>query len=638
MSFTINLFTAAQIPAEDGYFWYKGNTHTHAQYSDDSEINDVPEIAKWYMEAGYNFLLLSEHNDHLLRRKTYCYDYLSRPKKNFIMICGLELSQSRHITALGINRFIAGEKSLKEGVTLTLEAGGVPILNHPMDPVVTARKFISTEGLNHIEIVNGGRLHDTPASIALWDSVMSDPEGRIIYAVAADDNHYSKKRVGKGWIMVLAKSLTKDEIKESIRAGNFYPTTGIILNKYKSEGNVFNVSSQNGDTIKFFGRYGKLLETSAGKDAKYIFRGNEKYVRAEITGEDGKKAWTQPVMIPQESPAAGRSWQYVALRMPDEWYGSDESVKIAENVLLYQRNSGGWPKNTAMHLPLTDSIKAIIKRDKEINDAIFDNSATTTEMRFLAKMYNKTKKPVYRESFNRGLKFILDAQYENGGWPMFWPLRKGYYTHITFNDNAIVNILALLRDIINNNPLLTEITDLSLKKAVETAYGKGIEIILRTQITVNGKPTVWCAQHDENTLEPAAARSYELPSFSGGESAALVNFLMEIPDPSPEIIRSLQGAVEWFEAHRIRNIRWDYFTNNEGMKDRRIVYDPAAGDLWARFYDLETGEPFFCDRDGIKKKSLEEIGYERRNGYSWYTDAPQNVIDKYPEWKARWVR
>lgn len=338
------------------------------------------------------------------------------------------------------------------------------------------------------------------------------------------------------------------------------------------------------------------------------------------------------------APLPGLSWQYVATRMPDEWYGSEESIRVAENVLLYQRDAGGWPKNTAMHLPLTDAGKAKINDDKGMNDAIFDNSATTTEMRFLAKMYGKTKNPAYKDSFKRGLKFILDAQYENGGWPMFWPLRKGYYTHITFNDNAIVNILRLLREIKNNNPLFTEIADPVYRKATETAYGKGIEIILRTQIIVNGKPTVWCAQHDELTLKPAAARSYELPSFSGGESAALVKFLMEIPDPSPEIIRSVQGAVEWFDAHRIKNVRWDYFTNSEGKKDRKIVYDPDAGDLWARFYDLETGEPFVCDRDGIKKKSLEEIGYERRNGYSWYTNAPQEVLEKYPAWKERWVR
>lgn len=332
------------------------------------------------------------------------------------------------------------------------------------------------------------------------------------------------------------------------------------------------------------------------------------------------------------------TWKHVATEMPDAWYGSEESVKVAENVLLYQRDIGGWPKNTAFHLPLDEAGKAKINDEKGTNDAIFDNSATTTELRFMARMYNKTYISEYKESFNRGLKFILDAQYENGGWPMFFPLRKGYYTHITFNDNAIVNILTLLREIGEKQPLFAGITDQENFDRVDKAWKKGIEVILKTQIIVNGKPAVWCAQHDEVSLLPAKARSYELPSFSGAESVGIVRLLLSIPSPSPEIINSVQGAMAWFDTHRLKNTRWESFTNSEGKMDRRIVNDPKAGDMWARFYDLDTQEPYVCDRDGIKKKTLEEIGYERRNGYSWYTDDPNDLFKLYPGWKAKWIK
>lgn len=339
-----------------------------------------------------------------------------------------------------------------------------------------------------------------------------------------------------------------------------------------------------------------------------------------------------------QRPIAQLPWQYVATQMPDDWYGSDESKRVADNVLLYQRDIGGWPKNLPLHKPLTEPEKATINDEKGLNDAIFDNSATTTEMKFLARMYNKTNTLAYKESFNRGLKFILDAQYANGGWPMFYPLRQGYYTHITFNDNAIINILTMLRDINNKVPLYSSVVAPEYLKRSQTEYKKGIDCILKTQIMVNRKPTVWCAQHDEMTLKPAKARSYELPSFSGGESCGIIKFLMEIPDPSPKIIKSIEGAVDWLDSHRIKNTRWDYFINSDGKRDRRIVQDPGAGDLWARFYDLDTQQPFVCDRDGIKKKTLEEIGYERRTGYSWYTNAPQEVLDLYPAWKAKWVK
>ena len=333
-----------------------------------------------------------------------------------------------------------------------------------------------------------------------------------------------------------------------------------------------------------------------------------------------------------------RSWSSVATGMPDEWYGSDESVRVAENVLLYQRNIGGWPKNTAFHLPLSEAEKAKLKSDKNTHDAIFDNGATTTEMRFLAKMYAKTNNPDYKTAVENGLRFILKAQYENGGWPMFYPLKKGYYTHITFNDDAHTRLLKLLKEINERKPLFAFVTDEKLLADSKKAWENGLEIILKTQIIVNGKPTVWCAQHDENTFLPAKARAYELPSFSGAESVGLLEILMEIENPSPEIIRAVQGGIEWLDAHRLKNTRWDNFTNAEGKKDRRIVTDPAAGDMWARFYDLDTELPYVSDRDGIKKSTLEEIGYERRNGYSWYTNSPEKIIKKYPAWKAKWVK
>lgn len=329
------------------------------------------------------------------------------------------------------------------------------------------------------------------------------------------------------------------------------------------------------------------------------------------------------------------SWTHVATQMPDEWYGSPESIRVAENVLMYQRDIGGWPKNTPIHVVVPESKKPTIIDTKGLNDAIFDNDATTTEMKFLAKMYAKTGNLSYKESYNRGLEFILDAQYKNGGWPMFYPLRKGYFTHITFNDDAIANILYLLRDIKDGKELYAPITDPKNVTRSKKAYNKGLKVILKTQIIVDGKPTVWCAQHDERTLLPTTGRTYELPSFSGAESVGIVLLLMDIEEPSKEIIKAVDGAFAWFDSHRVKGIKVENFINDQSERDRRVVQDPSAPDLWARFYDLETAEPIFCDRDGIKKKSMAEIGLERRRGYSWYTNKPQQVIDAYPAWKAK---
>lgn len=276
--------------------WYRGNTHTHAEFSDKNDKNDVPMIAKWYKDAGYNFLLLSEHNDHVAKKKVFCHDEAS-DSHDFIMLCGLELSNKRHHTALGIDHYIGDEISLQDGVKKTLAAGGVPILNHPQDPVVNAKNFLATEGLNHLEVFNGGRPEDTPATEILWDSILSSPAGRIVYAVAADDNHYKQANVGRGWIMVKSPALTKGDIEDNIRKGNFYASTGITLNDYQVTKNSITVDSENGNSITFIGKNGSVLKKVPGKKATYTMKGDEFYVRAKITNTDGKAAWTQPVFV-----------------------------------------------------------------------------------------------------------------------------------------------------------------------------------------------------------------------------------------------------------------------------------------------------------------------------------------------------
>jgi pectinesterase len=196
--------------------------------------------------------------------------------------------------------------------------------------------------------------------------------------------------------------------------------------------------------------------------------------------------------------------------------------------------------------------------------------------------------------------------------------------------------LKLLKDISLGSQKYRFVTDEDDLANAKQALEKGIDCILKTQFVQNGVLTVWCAQHDEITLLPAKARAYELPSLSGSESAGIVDFLMSLENPSPEIIKAVKAAVAWFEKVKITGYKVENFTNSEGKKDRKVVSDANAPQMWARFYDLENNRPFFCDRDGIKKYSLEEIGYERRNGYSWYSESPRKILDKYPEWEKKW--
>ena len=302
-----------------------------------------------------------------------------------------------------------------------------------------------------------------------------------------------------------------------------------------------------------------------------------------------------------------------ALKQKSEWYAGAEALRIADNLLLYQRSSGGWPKNIDMAKPLGDSQRANVLRQKNKNDSTIDNGATFSQLSFLARVYTAQKHERHRESFLSGLDYLLKAQYPNGGWPQFYPDLSGYYKHITFNDGAMIGVMKLLRDVAAQKPAYAFVDDARRAHAA-AAVEKGIECILKTQILVNGKRTVWCAQHDEVTLAPAPARKYEVVSLSGGESVDIVRFLMSIKNPSPAMVESIEGAVAWFQKAQLKG--------------------PDGAAVWARFYEIGSNRPIFVGRDGVVKYNIAEIDEERRENYQWYVDDAAKLLNHdYPAWR-----
>ena len=107
--------------------------------------------------------------------------------------------------------------------------------------------------------------------------------------------------------------------------------------------------------------------------------------------------------------------------MGDDWYGTDEAMEVADIVLSVQKNNGGWMKNDQLHKLTASELNALQRSKGE--HSCFDNYATTQEMRFLARVYQKTKVEKYRTAFQRAVNLIITAgQGLNGGWGQYWPL------------------------------------------------------------------------------------------------------------------------------------------------------------------------------------------------------------------------
>ena len=332
------------------------------------------------------------------------------------------------------------------------------------------------------------------------------------------------------------------------------------------------------------------------------------------------------------------TWNEVFKQAP-LWYQTDEAARIADQVIIYQKENGGFEKNVDMALMLNLKERAeLAARRSDISETTIDNRTTYTQAAYLGRVITASllkpsppaNLPKYIDAFNKTVDYLLSSQYENGGFPQFFPLKKGYYTHITFNDDAMIGALRFLREVGRGGEDY-KFVDADRRLKCQKAAERALPLILKLQVVAGGKKTVWAPQYDEFSLKPAAARKFEPVSLTSAESVGIVRYLMDERVQTPEIRDAIESAVRWFEANRINGYRW------ERVKGANtLIPDKTAGPIWARFYEIDTMRPIFIGRDSVIHYNVSEIEAERRDGYAWYVDSPRELIEKaYPKWKAR---
>lgn len=288
-----------------------------------------------------------------------------------------------------------------------------------------------------------------------------------------------------------------------------------------------------------------------------------------------------------------KNWASGAPRLPDEFFATDSARSVSGRVMRAQLPTGAWPKN--INFFRLDSIAP------GINDGTIDNGATMTEIRFLARLYEATGDTACLSAVERGISYLLEMQYDNGGFPQYYPRHDHYHGRITYNDDAMISALSLLLAVSRREPPYAHLRpDFALHSL--QAVDRGIECILQTQYRQGDTLTIWAQQYDEKTLLPAPARAFELEGLCSAESVPIVEFLQKVAPTHPEVQPAIDAALRWFRAHRLPDGRW------------------------ARFYTLEDNRPFFCGRDGVMRFALEEIDQERQRGYSWYNRRPERLL------------
>ena len=296
--------------------WYKGNLHAHTINSD----GDSPpyDVMAWYKRNGYQFLALTDHNTFT---DPALFD--SNQADNFLLIGAEEVTNEKtvHVNAIGISKVIPPQAGatvtelLQASIDAIRAQGGVPLINHPnfrwaftaseMSPLKAAVLLEIDSGHPAVNHAGDGRV---PATEQMWDQLLS--AGMRIFAVSVDDSHNFRQEFtidraspGRGWVVVRASALSRENILASLSRGDFYASSGVNIKDIRTTPTSLTVEVQTvvNDPkryqVVFVGREGRVLAVSHENPASYRFSGGEGYVRARIEDSRGLKAWTQPVFI-----------------------------------------------------------------------------------------------------------------------------------------------------------------------------------------------------------------------------------------------------------------------------------------------------------------------------------------------------
>ena len=323
-------------------------------------------------------------------------------------------------------------------------------------------------------------------------------------------------------------------------------------------------------------------------------------------------------------------------------YRPDQVREIVTNILLFQRENGGWPKDYDMLAVLTPEQKAAVLATRSRTDTSFDNGNLHSQVSYLAHAFAAANEPEWRNACVRGFDFILAAQYPNGGFPQRYPKAKDYRAHITFNDYVMIGCLNVLQDAAGGAPHFAWL-DSARRERAHDAVRRGVDCILKCQISVNGTLTGWCQQHDEKTFEPRPGRTFELASICPQDTTYILHFLMRLKDPGEQVVRTVDAAAAWLKQVQLSGVRVERikappvaFERHDADFDVIVEQDTQAKPLWARHYEIGTNRPVFAGRDGIKRYALADIERERRTGTPWYGSWPKAFLDReYPEWRAQ---
>jgi hypothetical protein len=280
--------------------WYKAALHTHSTTSD-GRLSPV-ELAAWYRARGYHVLAVTDH-----RRVT---DVRSLSTDDFLVLPGVEWHGGHlkdetyyHILLVDIQevREWPTGTAMQTAVQLARATGALVFAAHPYWSGQTSVQLAAADGIVGLEVYNDVAQvrKGLGVSSVQWDELLA--RGRLFYALAVDDIHDPNIEGDGGWTWIKASALTRPAIRQALKQGAFYASTGPVIHDIQVQDGVVEVRCSPVMSIGFMASafHGTLVRARPGETiqkARYTLNGKERYLRVECADAAGRRAWSNPVI------------------------------------------------------------------------------------------------------------------------------------------------------------------------------------------------------------------------------------------------------------------------------------------------------------------------------------------------------
>lgn len=282
--------------------------HTHTTLSDGRATPE--EAAQIYLNEGYDAIAITDHWHYGEKCEIEGLKILSGCEYNIgghdgahvVHVIGVGMTSDPQIPEDWKNMQKTAFQKAAEVIKKIKLYNGLAIVGHPAWSLNTPEQLISLGDFDGTEIYNS--VSECGMSDRAYSDVIIDQlatAGRLTNILAVDDTHYYEGDQCRGWIMVESTDMDTDRLVRNIRAGRFYATQGPEVHIERIAPDKVRVVCSPVNKVVFQSNTtwaaGRIVREDGLVEAEYVKAPDDRFVRAEVTDENGLKAWTNYVIF-----------------------------------------------------------------------------------------------------------------------------------------------------------------------------------------------------------------------------------------------------------------------------------------------------------------------------------------------------